>query len=390
MRAQFVPGESVDHLQNAVTTRSRDHQEGPLDDDDPAWSRRESARLRQILIGKARPEYRRYLSEVAKSGRGPLHPCTPNPRARVSKRQFDRALCDWRRRLHEYEASSDSSTALPHPTAADWQLARTPPAATADRHAADHAEAEERCRSKLEARRRLGGPFQQSATWGNDGSCSQRPGEPMPSTKMLQAPPTQTPLAQAHASGIVCLRLAEQILKDDRQALSVDPETPPKGPSRHPVATSALPGAHRSRVPELTPRRPTAPRGRSGQFSSPPPPMLRSLGTIPSDPTTPKVYNAQQVADADRSTRAESPVCMPYPGTMAERCQPLCVQSMVMAGAPATPYRSGAWVPKTPSPERCYWPAQHCSTSWATQATHGPQGLPLPWWDSVPPVPLSS
>jgi hypothetical protein len=388
MRAQFVAGESVDHLQNAVTARSRDHQEGPLDDDDPAWSRRESARLRQILIGKARPEYRRYLSEVAKSGRGPLHPCTPNPRARVSKRQFDRALCDWRRRLHEYEASSDSSTALPQP-AAEWQLARTP--AATDRHA-DHAEAEERCRSKPEARRRLGGPFQQSATWGNDGSCSQNLVEQMPSTKMLQAPPTQTPLAQAHASGssgIVCLRLAEQILKDDRQALSVvNPETPPKGPSRRPVATSALPdcGASLGRgVPELTPRRPTAPRGRSGQFSSPPPPMQRSLGAIPSDATTPKVY--AQVADADRSTRAESPVCLPYPGTMAERCQPLCVQSMVVAGAPATPYRCGAWVPKTPSPERCYW---QCSTSWATQATHGPQGLPLPWWDSVPPVPLSS
>eukprot|EP00928_Gymnodinium_smaydae_P072425 TRINITY_DN5578_c0_g1_i2.p1 TRINITY_DN5578_c0_g1~~TRINITY_DN5578_c0_g1_i2.p1 ORF type:complete len:672 (-),score=147.91 TRINITY_DN5578_c0_g1_i2:175-2190(-) len=67
------------------------------------WQRRESARLRQIMIGKARPEYRRYISEVPRGARSASRPVTPDPRARVSKRQFDRSLSEWRRRLHEYD-----------------------------------------------------------------------------------------------------------------------------------------------------------------------------------------------------------------------------------------------------------------------------------------------
>jgi len=74
------------------------------DDDGCAWSRRETARIKQIQIGKARPEYQRYVREVLPSRRTPSQPSTPDPRARVSKRQFDRALGDWRRRLHEFDA----------------------------------------------------------------------------------------------------------------------------------------------------------------------------------------------------------------------------------------------------------------------------------------------
>merc|ERR1719262_557595 len=68
------------------------------DDDGAAWARREAARLKQIQIGKARPEYQRYVREVPPNQRQASHPRTPDPRARVSKRQFDRALGDWRRR----------------------------------------------------------------------------------------------------------------------------------------------------------------------------------------------------------------------------------------------------------------------------------------------------
>lgn len=82
-----------------------DKDEQMLADDDPAWQRREVARNRQIQIGKARPEYRRYLSEMPKANRSPSQPLTPDPRARVSKRQFDRALGEWRRRLHDYDSS---------------------------------------------------------------------------------------------------------------------------------------------------------------------------------------------------------------------------------------------------------------------------------------------
>jgi len=79
--------------------------EAEEDDSDITWSRREAARLRQIMIGKARPEYRRYLSEVPIDHRDSVHPRTPDPRQRVSKRQFDRALGEWRRRLHEFDAA---------------------------------------------------------------------------------------------------------------------------------------------------------------------------------------------------------------------------------------------------------------------------------------------
>jgi len=73
------------------------------DGDDNAWGRREAARMKQIQIGKARPEYQRYLREVPPSQRRLDQPSTPDPSARVSKRQFDRALADWRRLLHDYD-----------------------------------------------------------------------------------------------------------------------------------------------------------------------------------------------------------------------------------------------------------------------------------------------
>jgi len=67
------------------------------------WTRREQARQRQIAIGKARPEYRRYVQEVPRDQRDSSHPQTPESKARVSKRQFDRTLSAWRCRLHEYD-----------------------------------------------------------------------------------------------------------------------------------------------------------------------------------------------------------------------------------------------------------------------------------------------
>lgn len=69
------------------------------------WSRREATRMRQINIGKARPEYRRYVAEVPCDARTPSQPATPDHRARVSKRQFDRDLSAWRRQLHEWESA---------------------------------------------------------------------------------------------------------------------------------------------------------------------------------------------------------------------------------------------------------------------------------------------
>lgn len=69
--------------------------------------------MRQIMIGKARPEYRRYVVDVPPEQREPAQPSTPDPRARVSKRQFDRALSEWRRRLHEFDST-------PGPLSLSW------------------------------------------------------------------------------------------------------------------------------------------------------------------------------------------------------------------------------------------------------------------------------
>eukprot|EP00929_Paragymnodinium_shiwhaense_P098276 TRINITY_DN59781_c0_g1_i1.p1 TRINITY_DN59781_c0_g1~~TRINITY_DN59781_c0_g1_i1.p1 ORF type:complete len:603 (+),score=128.78 TRINITY_DN59781_c0_g1_i1:97-1905(+) len=63
-----------------------------------------NTRQRQIDIGKARPEYKRYLQQVQRERRGSDQPHTPDPRARISKRQFDRLVSDWRRQLHAYDA----------------------------------------------------------------------------------------------------------------------------------------------------------------------------------------------------------------------------------------------------------------------------------------------
>jgi len=95
--------------------------------------------MRQIMIGKARPEYRRYVVDVAPEKRDPSQPSTPDPRARVSKRQFDRALSEWRRRLHEFDsapwafaqaqswadaASENCPPPLPHEAASQKPTAR--------------------------------------------------------------------------------------------------------------------------------------------------------------------------------------------------------------------------------------------------------------------------
>eukprot|EP00929_Paragymnodinium_shiwhaense_P018860 TRINITY_DN13047_c0_g1_i1.p1 TRINITY_DN13047_c0_g1~~TRINITY_DN13047_c0_g1_i1.p1 ORF type:complete len:517 (-),score=165.35 TRINITY_DN13047_c0_g1_i1:326-1876(-) len=67
-----------------------------------------TTRQKQIDIGKARPEYKRYLQRVPKAQRGRNDAHTPEPTARMSKRQFDRELGEWRRALHEYDAAAAS------------------------------------------------------------------------------------------------------------------------------------------------------------------------------------------------------------------------------------------------------------------------------------------
>lgn len=75
----------------------------PTSDEEEVWSRRAAARRKQIQIGKSRPEYLCYISEVNKEDRLPTHPRTPSPTLRIPKRQFDRKLSKWRQQLHEFD-----------------------------------------------------------------------------------------------------------------------------------------------------------------------------------------------------------------------------------------------------------------------------------------------
>eukprot|EP00438_Fugacium_kawagutii_P000546 Skav223847 [mRNA] locus=scaffold2304:336600:337824:+ [translate_table: standard] len=77
------------------------------DDMEEVWATREAHRKRQIRIGKSRPEYFRYITQVKRKERLPHHPRTPSPAERTSKRHFDRAIGEWRRALHHW-AETDS------------------------------------------------------------------------------------------------------------------------------------------------------------------------------------------------------------------------------------------------------------------------------------------
>lgn len=93
-------------------------------DDEEVWARRQQARQRQILIGKARPEYRRYALQVSRDQRQREHPQTPDPMARIPKRQFDHTLGEWRRRLHEFD---DAANGRPAETGSSSRAPATPP-----------------------------------------------------------------------------------------------------------------------------------------------------------------------------------------------------------------------------------------------------------------------
>jgi hypothetical protein len=94
----------TERIRETLDWAEEEDKEEPEELDESAWQRRAQARLRQIQIGKARPEYRRYIHEVPPESRTKSQPSTPDPYDRVSKRQFDRALGAWRRQLHDFDA----------------------------------------------------------------------------------------------------------------------------------------------------------------------------------------------------------------------------------------------------------------------------------------------
>lgn len=91
--------------------------EAPEEASEETWARRAAARQRQIDIGKARPEYQQYLVKTPVALREDGDPGTPDPNARISKRQFDRNLSLWRRQLHAEVLQADVGAEVGTPLA---------------------------------------------------------------------------------------------------------------------------------------------------------------------------------------------------------------------------------------------------------------------------------
>jgi len=110
----MCPGDNSQIFNSAVQTGfSMGSQQRSADAivDEKTWSQRAQARLRQIKLGKSRPEYCRYVAEIPRESRTASHPSTPDPYERISKRQFDHLLSAWRRKLHDFDEDQSSSMA---------------------------------------------------------------------------------------------------------------------------------------------------------------------------------------------------------------------------------------------------------------------------------------
>ncbi|KAL8454809.1 hypothetical protein Emed_000060 [Eimeria media] len=86
--------------QQARVNSSKEQQE---QEDEEEWQRRESARLKDIAIGKATAGYRNFLKQVGTERRSDGDPMTPDAKLRCSKAQFQRAYQKWRKQLHQYD-----------------------------------------------------------------------------------------------------------------------------------------------------------------------------------------------------------------------------------------------------------------------------------------------
>eukprot|EP00930_Biecheleria_cincta_P026663 TRINITY_DN1875_c1_g1_i1.p1 TRINITY_DN1875_c1_g1~~TRINITY_DN1875_c1_g1_i1.p1 ORF type:complete len:417 (+),score=58.96 TRINITY_DN1875_c1_g1_i1:207-1457(+) len=184
-----------------------------MDEIEEAWARREAARRRQIMIGKSRPEYLRYIAEVPVNQRGPERPTTPDPGDRTtSKRHFDRALGEWRRKLHEYDVATGEAPAIAGAAVAavSLQVQQKTPQATST------------SRKLLRGSERKGNSAPDPAV---SGKLSSRPPTPLqspeeepqalqeawPQDLSQQVPEPQQPRPPVGAHGIVQLRLADRL-----------------------------------------------------------------------------------------------------------------------------------------------------------------------------------
>lgn len=188
---------------------------------DEVWAKRAAARQRQIDIGKARREYECFTEAVPDNERCGYHPHTPDPKARVSKRAFDRLLSTWRRQLHDFDFGDKTMMALTpatDSTRADSEAGASPPSANSacmdNQRGSQFSNGE--CREQEEVSRRLqlaallpgphavgqpsGGPPRRSST-ASSGANSPQP--PNPAVAMLSSMAmTPQQFSQAPAMGL--------------------------------------------------------------------------------------------------------------------------------------------------------------------------------------------
>ncbi|PHJ23322.1 histone hairpin-binding protein [Cystoisospora suis] len=78
---------------------------GNKESEEEEWARRESARMKDIAIGKATEGYRNFIRTVPRDQRKEDDPSTPNPKQRCTKAEFQREYLAWRKQLHRYDTS---------------------------------------------------------------------------------------------------------------------------------------------------------------------------------------------------------------------------------------------------------------------------------------------
>ncbi|KAL8425385.1 hypothetical protein Efla_003613 [Eimeria flavescens] len=94
--------------QQARVNCSKEQQEQEYEEE---WQRRETARLKDIAIGKATAGYRNFMKQGGAERRSDGDPMTPDAKLRCSKAQFQRAYQKWRKQLHQYDTLGDESAA---------------------------------------------------------------------------------------------------------------------------------------------------------------------------------------------------------------------------------------------------------------------------------------
>eukprot|EP00927_Polykrikos_kofoidii_P070399 TRINITY_DN665_c0_g1_i2.p1 TRINITY_DN665_c0_g1~~TRINITY_DN665_c0_g1_i2.p1 ORF type:complete len:493 (-),score=65.55 TRINITY_DN665_c0_g1_i2:373-1797(-) len=209
------------------------------DDDDSTWLRREKARSRQIMIGQARPEYLRYLEEVPKASRTASRPRTPDPRARVSKRCFDRSLGEWRRQLHQYDIVSQQqssvagdvggkrASAAKHGNASVCAMlgavssdgrGRTAAAQSATNDCSSQGRHTQRQRAAANCKERNDAVELSSPTPTSDAVVVSPPAKSNETDMALLNGPTDS-MVPTQASAVVQIRLADQLLREETAQL---------------------------------------------------------------------------------------------------------------------------------------------------------------------------